>query len=114
MWDNIIAVLLVAGVFLFVLAWGYVKQQRRSQELITLLKSKAQEKVLKEMREKGPLSKKEIEAILTGTKASLFWSRKKVQVTDARILSSSLIQEMVYSSQIRENMEKGIRRYEIY
>lgn len=114
MWDKVIAVLLVAAVFLFVLAWGYVKQQRRSQELISELKRKSQEKVLKEMKEKGPLTKKEIEAIITGTKASLFWSRKKVQVTDAKILSTNLIQEMVYSSLIRETMEKGTRRYEIY
>lgn len=114
MWDNIIAVLLVAVVFLFVLAWGYVKQQRRSQELISELKRKVQEKVLKEMKVKGSLSKKEIEDIITGTKASLFWSRKKVQVTDAKILSATLIQEMVFNSLVRETMEKGTRRYEIY
>ena len=112
--DIIIAVLLVAVVFTFLLAWGYVKQQRRNQELLAELMKKSQEKVMKEIREKGPQSKKDIEGIIAGTKASVFWSRKKLQITDPKILSVNLITDMVYNNVIREVNIKGIKKYEIY
>ncbi len=107
----IIAILLFAVAFAFVYAWGYIKEQRKSQELFKQLIEKSQEKILKEMRKGKFLTKKDIEKIIEGTKSSLFWSKNKMQVTNSKVFADTLIQTMLSKGLIREIKEKKAKKY---
>lgn len=107
----VIAILLFAIVSAFVYAWGYVKEQRKNQELFRQLIEKSQEKVLKEMKKGELLTKKDIEKIIEGTKSSLFWSKNKIQVSNSKIFADTLIQTMLSKGLIKEMKEKKIKKY---
>lgn len=109
----------IIGVFLFALAfalvysWGYVKQQKKNQELFDQLIRKSQERVLREMKKGKALSKKDIGKIIEGTKSSLFWSKNKMQVTNSKVFTDPLIKSMLSQGLITEVLEKGIKKYKI-
>lgn len=107
----IIGVLLFAIASAFVYAWGYVKEQRKTQELFNQLIAKSQEKILKEMKKEKFLTKKDIEKIIEGTKSSLFWSKNKMQVTDSKVFADTLIQTMLSKGLMKEIREKKVKKY---
>ncbi len=109
----ILKILLFAVSVTFLLAWGYVKQQRKNQELLEGLMKKSEEKVLRAMKKDETVSKKDIEEIITGTKASLFWSKNKVQITDPKIVSKNLISDMLSKDLIVEISDKKSKKYKI-
>ena len=41
------------------------------------------------------MTESEIEMIIEGTKASLFWSKEKVQITDARLMSDKIVSSLI-------------------
>lgn len=91
----IFKVLFFALTITFLLAWGSVKKQRKTQELLNKLFEKCENKILKGFEGKDTLSKKEIEDIIEGTKASLFWSKNKVQVKDPNLVMDTVLGNMV-------------------
>lgn len=107
MFDIAWKVLLVAVTVAFLGAWGIIKQQRKSQELLTQLFTKAENKIIKSFKDKEVLTIKEIEKIVEGTKASLFWSKEKVQVVDPKIVAKDLIDNMKNRGIIIEEVNKG-------
>lgn len=104
-------ILVFAIAFTFFYAWGYVKQQRKNQELFDKLIKKSEERILKDLKKKEFMTIKEIEKIIDGTKASLFWSKQKIQVQDPKLIIKTLIPKMKMEKLIIEKMEKGAKRY---
>ncbi|MCK8058572.1 MULTISPECIES: hypothetical protein [unclassified Fusibacter] len=88
-------ILLLAVTLTFLMAWGTIKKQRKHDELIHQLLYKCEKKVLKAFEHKDQLSLTEIEMMIEGTKASLFWSKDKVEITDARLMSGQIIKTLV-------------------
>jgi hypothetical protein len=91
----VLEILFLAVTITFLMAWGTIKKQRKHEELIKQLLYKCEKKVIKAFENKEQLSKTEIEMIIEGTKASLFWSKEKVQITDARLMSDKIVSSLI-------------------
>ncbi|MFZ5966144.1 MAG: hypothetical protein ACOYVK_03085 [Bacillota bacterium] len=113
MTSFILKVLLFAITITFLLAWGYVKQQRKNEELLNELYRKCENKIVKELQAQGTLTGKEIEEIIYGTKASLFWSKNRLQVTDAKIVMKNLMADMIRKGTLIEEVNKGSKKYKL-
>lgn len=104
-------VLLLAVTIAFLGAWGIIKQQRKTQELLDKLYKNAQSKVINELKNRGELSTLQIQDIIKGTKASLFWSKNKVKVTDTKLVARDLMKKMVEQGMVREESKNGKKIY---
>ncbi|MBB6214200.1 putative transcriptional regulator [Anaerosolibacter carboniphilus] len=104
----IFEVLFFAITITFLLAWGYVKKQRKAEALIDKLYENCEDKILREFEHKEALSEKEIKNVIEGTKASLFWSKNKVIVQDANLVIDTIIERMKKKELILE--EKSSKR----
>ena len=93
----ILEVLCVAVVIMFLYAWGYVKQQRQSVDLLRQLERKAKRKVITALRKKGTMTKKDIEREIANLRVSLFFSRNKAVVKDSKAMSKTIIQDLIDS-----------------
>ncbi len=113
MWDIATKILLVAITVAFLGAWGIIKQQRKSKELISQLFNKSEKKVLNTFKTKDKLTIKEIEKIIKGTKASLFWSKERIQITDPSIAATELIDKMRVKGLIIEEIFRGKKIYKL-
>ncbi|MFZ5969866.1 MAG: hypothetical protein ACOYVK_22120 [Bacillota bacterium] len=109
----IFEVFIFAITITFLLAWGYVKKQRKTEELLNKLFEKCESKILKGFEYKDLLSKKEIEAIIEGTKASLFWSKNKVNVQNANLVIDRIIENMTEKGLIVEDLSNKKRAYRL-
>lgn len=109
----VLKVVLFAITITFLLAWGYIKQQRKNEELLNELYKKCEEKIIKVLNNKELLTKKEIEEIIHGTKASLFWSKNKLQVTDPKIVMNYLITNMLNKGLIVEVLKSSPKKYKL-
>ncbi|QZY55672.1 hypothetical protein [Crassaminicella profunda] len=97
----------------FLLAWGYVKQQRKTEELLKILYRKCEERIIKELKKTEELTGKEIEKIIHGTKASLFWSKNKLQVTDSKIVMKHLLMELLNKGTIEIVANSKPKKYKL-
>lgn len=95
----------------FLLSWGFVKQQRKAEELYNQLRVKCEDKIIKEMKTEGSITVKEMEEIIRGTKGTLIWSKNKLQVTDAKIFAKTILANMINKGLIAESLEKGPKKY---
>lgn len=111
MFRYVLEVLLLAVTIAFLGAWGIIKQQNKGNELIQRLFSKAQKKVIKELKIRGSLNIKEIEKIITNTKASLFWSKDRVKVVEPKLVAKQLVEYMLKTEIIEEKTDKGRKIY---
>lgn len=109
--DFILKVLLAAISFTFLLSWGYVKQQRKSEELVQNLCVKIEKKILSELEKKPDISVQEIEEIVKGTKASLFWSRNKVQINEPKKFIKTYMDHMVKKGVLKEVVVNNCKKY---
>lgn len=109
----IFSVLLFAIAFTLLLAWGYIKQQRKAQELLNNLYKKVEAKIIKELKKNEYLTKKEIMEIIKDTKASLFWSKNKIQVTDPKLVTNDILNKMLDKEIIEEVLNKGPKKYKL-
>jgi len=110
----IVEILFMALVVAFLLGLGIIKKQRQDEELLRNLINKSENKVIKSFNNKSCLSKREIGEIISGTTASLFWSRKKIQINDSKMISDSVILNLInkdiikkFSSNKYELVRKG-------
>lgn len=108
---TIVQVLLVMIVVMFLYAWGYVKQQRQSQELILQLEKKGKKKIIKALKKRKSMSKKEIEQELTDLKASLFYSKNKAFVKDSKFIAERIIKQLIESDIIYIDNKGGNEKY---
>lgn len=109
----IFAIILFGMVTAFLYAWGYVKEQRKNNELMDQLICKSREKVLKEMRGGKILTNRDIRRITEGNKSSLFWSKSKMHVTDLKLFADRLIKTMIKEGLIEEFKDGNTKKYKI-
>lgn len=111
MWDYIIRILLVSLAVAFIYAWGIIKQQRKNMELLNELIRKSEDKIINGFKNKERLTNKNIEEIIVGTKASLFWTKDKIQINDPKMISKNIITNMLSKGLIVETIANGQKFY---
>jgi len=109
----ILEAVLLAITITFLLAWGYVKQQRKSEELYRKLFINCEDKIIKKIKNQGTITVKEIEEIIRGTKGTLVWSKNKLQVTDSKIVTKTILTDMINKGLINESVDKGSKKYNL-
>ncbi|EOD00778.1 hypothetical protein [Caldisalinibacter kiritimatiensis] len=109
----IVSVLVFAAAFAFLLAWGYVKQQKKTQELLDKLYKKIETKIIKQLKKKEYLTKNELMELIKGTKASLFWSNNKIQVNDPKLVTDNILNKLLEKGVIVEVLNKGPKKYKL-
>lgn len=107
----ILKVLFLAVVLAFLYAWGIIKQQRRDQELLNELQKKAEEKIIKAFGTNDKLSIVQIEKIIADTKASLFWSKHKLKITEPKLFSKHIMTKMENRGLIEVLTQNGPKKY---
>lgn len=105
--DFLIGVLLMALSVAFLGTWGIIKKQRKGEELYRKLMIKGKQKIVKEYRNKDSLSEMQIENILQGTTASLFWSKEKIKITNTKVFAKDLIKKMMAEGSLEEKKSGG-------
>lgn len=103
---TILEVLMFALAFTFLFSWGFVKSQRQEEELYSTLMRKCRAIVIKEFRKEKILSHKELSKLITGVKASLFWSKKKIIVDKPETVLDIILKEMIEKGDIKELRQK--------
>lgn len=98
----ILEVVFFAITITFLLAWGYVKKQRKKEDLIDHLYRNCENRILKGLENRNALSKKEMEGMIQGTKASLFWSQHKVILREPGRIMDKIIDDMIGKGLIEE------------
>lgn len=106
-------IIIVAISFTFLLAWGYVKQQRQTQELLEQLYKKSEKKIIQQFTKEEILTVNEIELLIQDIKASLFWSKKKVQIQETKYIVKDIIKRLENNGSIIQLDEKGPKRYRL-
>ncbi len=106
MLTTLFEIILFAVAFTLLMAWGYVKKQRQSEELVTRLMYSCEKKVLKAFKKNNLLSYVELAEVVKGTKASLFWSKNKAIVNDPSEILDKILADMMRKGLITEGRQK--------
>ena len=101
----IIYILMIAAGRVIVFAWGIIKEQNKSRDLMNQLYKKAENNVVKAFKRKDVLSRKDIENEVKNVKASLFYSRDKMVVQNPRSFTKSLINTMINNNVIEKTTD---------
>lgn len=109
----ILKAVLLGVTITFLLSWGYVKQQRKAEELYRKLGTKCEGKIIKKMKTEGAITVKEIEEIISGTKGTVIWSKNRMQVTNSKIAMKTILENLINSGVIIETIEKGPKKYRL-
>ncbi|KYH34585.1 hypothetical protein CLTEP_15130 [Clostridium tepidiprofundi DSM 19306] len=108
---TIIEILCFALVIMFLYAWGYVKEQRKSQELLREINKKAEKKIMKALKKNGGMTRKEIEGELMNIKVSLFLSKNKAVIKEPKMISKQILDKMLKEGKINIDSSKMPKRY---
>ena len=98
--DTIIYILLFAIATVIIYIWGLLKEQRKSKDLFDILYKKGEKAIIKAFKDKGCLSKKDIENELVNLKSSLFYTKDKLVITDSSHFAKILIGKMLNNGTI--------------
>lgn len=109
MFKYIFAVLFFALSIVFLMSWGLIKEQRKRSELYQKLLIKVENEIMKTLKKNRLLSKKEMMGLIKNTETKLFWSRSKIEVTDAERIVDQVLEKMLENSII----EKKHKKYEL-
>lgn len=107
----IFKVLLFALTIAFLCSWGIIKQQRKQQELLDKLYHNSEKKVLQALKKHETLNMKQIKKTIEGTKASLFWSKSQIKVTDPTLVAETLVRKLMEKHLIDKIQSKGKEMY---
>ena len=80
----VIGILLFAMATAFLYGWGIIKQHNQTRDLSKLLLSKGVDRVQKYLKKHDTISGKEMEDLVKGMKASLFYSRNQAVVLEPK------------------------------
>jgi len=108
---TIIEILCFTLVIMFLYAWGYVKQQRQSEELLREISKKAEKKIMKALKKNGGMTRKELEGELVNLKASLFFSKNKAIIKEPKMISRQVLSKMLEEGKINIDNSKVPKRY---
>lgn len=102
MFKLIFEILLFAISITILMSWGYIKKQKKGEMLIDKLVLNAEKKILKELNEKKTITKRQIENIIKDTKASLYWTKSRLQILEPKKISSYLINDLIEKNIIKK------------
>lgn len=85
-----VGIVLFAMATAFVYGWGVIKQHNQTRDLSQLLFSKGAGRVKKYLKTHDTITIREMEGLVKGMKASLFYSSNKAMVMDAKDFASQL------------------------
>lgn len=97
----LIYILLFAISTMIVYAWGIVKSQNKQKDLLSILYAKGEKKVIKELKKNKNMTKIQLQNSLRDLKASLFYSRNKIIVTDPKVFTTTLLKSMEEKDMIK-------------
>lgn len=98
-------VLLFAAATAIIYAWGLWRTQQQGRDLAQLLSAKGVSAVRRALRKRGPMTRKELEAVVTGLTAGQPFSRKRLAVTEPGPFLDSLLPYMLTQRLITEEMQ---------
>ena len=102
-----IAILLMAVVTAVLYGWGLFKQQNQSRDLTRMLYAKGAERVKKYLQKHDTISTAQMEQLVKGMKASLFYSRNKAVVADPKEYVRNLTAYMIEYHLLEERRSEG-------
>lgn len=102
MFRYIFAVLFFALSMTFIMSWGLIKEQRKRSELYNKLLIKVEGEIKNAFNKNILLSKKEIISLIKDTKTKLFWSKSKIEVSDAEKIVEKVINQMIKKNEIQK------------
>ncbi len=106
---KLLEVLFFALTFTFLMAWGTIKKQRKSQEMLDLLSKQCEKKIYKAFKSETTWREDDLEAMLEGTQAKLFWSRERAVVNTPEIMLKSILDKMAEKGEIKRGKQKTVK-----
>lgn len=102
-----IGILLFAMATAFVYGWGVIKQHNQAKDLSNLLYSKGVDKVKKYLKTHDTITASEMEKLVEGMKASLFYSKNRAVVVDTKDFVRQLTAYMIEYHLLEETSING-------
>lgn len=100
-WEIILYILAFAVVTAILYIWGVNKSRNKQRDLLRALYEKAELVVVRSLKKKDVMTKAEIDAALVDIKASLFYSKSKIQIQDPTLFSDHLLNDMCKKGRLR-------------
>ncbi|BEP29987.1 hypothetical protein [Helicovermis profundi] len=110
MFGIILRILALAFTIALVGAWGIIKDQNKNSELLNVIYNKVEKKIIKLLKKNGKMSFKELKYEIDGVKGSLFWSKKKIKVTDSKVFTKAVLDKLLKENLIVKE-SKGKNEY---
>lgn len=98
-------VLLFAVATAILYAWGLWRSQNQSKDLSSMLCAKGVTHIRKQLKKHGPMTCKELEAVIKDLTASQPFSSKRIGVTDPKQFLDSLLPYMCTQKLIEKHTE---------
>ncbi len=98
-------ILFFAIAMTILLAWGYIKQQKKNNLLFKKLINNAEIRIIDYLKENETITKHKIEEMIKDTKASLYWSKSKLKIVEPKSISISLINDLVEKKLIERDLK---------
>lgn len=98
-------------VFLFavatavIYAWGLWRSQNQSRDLSAMLLAKGVTRIRKQLKKRGPMTRKELEVVVKDLTACQPFSSKRIGVTDPKQFLDSLLPYMCTQKLIEKQTE---------
>lgn len=92
---------------------GLSKSMHRERDLMALLFSKGERKIRKALQKKETMTHKELEALLAGTRSTLFYSRRQMTVQDPKLFTKTLLKAMVEKGILLESNQNQQKIYRL-
>ena len=102
------AVLFFALSIVVIMSWGLIKEQRKRYELYQKLLIKVEDEIKKTLKKNNILSKKEMTDLIKNTKTKLFWSKNKIEVTDAEQIVDQVLEKMLEKNIVEKKNKKYV------
>lgn len=106
MLSTILEILFFALAITFIMAWGTIKKQRQSEEMGLKLVKTCEQKMMKAFQKQNLLGYSDLVESIQGTKASLFWSRKKAVIESPKIVVDAILADFINKGWIIEGKQK--------
>lgn len=111
--QTISYILLFAVATAILYAIGLKKSMTKERDLLHSLYLKSEKKIVNALKNKETMTRNELEKVVEGTKASLFYSKNKLIVKDSKTFIQSILGDMIEKKIIVEEMEQGKKVYRL-
>lgn len=108
---TILGIIFFALTTMVIYSWGYVKQQRVPSQMMKKLNKKAEERIIKTLKTKESMTKKEITELISGIKVWDFGSRKKIIVNEPQKLAKPVLDNMINRDIINIDYSTNPKKY---